>query len=140
MQRCAAHRGAERRGFLVENGRARTRTRSDVKGKQAGEKARRAEEEARKVVRRRTRDERPQSTQHRPAKIAWNTPGIYYPHRGGFPQGAARPPRWVKGSRTPEWPRRKRSVPVKSRTIGRVTLMEIAVAFNETTPSFCFCF
>jgi len=32
------------------------------------------------VVRRRTRDERPQSTQHRPAKIAWNTPGIYYPH------------------------------------------------------------
>lgn len=57
-----------------------------MKGKQAGEKARRAEEEARKVVRRRTRDERPQSTQHRPAKIAWNTPGIYYPH-GGVPAG-----------------------------------------------------
>ncbi|KAL2746733.1 hypothetical protein V1477_005103 [Vespula maculifrons] len=31
-------------------------------------------------MRRRSCDERPQSTQHRPAKIAWNTAGIYYPH------------------------------------------------------------
>lgn len=43
-----------------------------------------------KVVRRRTRDERPQSTQHRLAKIAWNTPGIYYPH--GCSATARRPP------------------------------------------------
>jgi len=48
-------------------------------------------------------------------------PGIHpeYIIHTGVP--ARRPPRWVKGSRTPErtWPWRKRSVPVKSRTIGR---------------------
>lgn len=74
-------------------------------GRENGRKRRKEGEEER----RRSRDERPQSTQHRLAKIAWNTPGIYYPLGCSCRR---RPPlgQEVAGSGT-DTARRKRSVP-----------------------------
>lgn len=85
----------EQRGDALCSLASRQEEREEDKG--AEEKGRGRE---RKRERRRSRDERPQSTQHRPAKIAWNTPGIYYPH--GCSCGRRRPPlgREVAGTGT----------------------------------------
>lgn len=104
---CFSRRGTKRFWWrMATDGWGRTRGGGEGNGRIAGgwKKWRWGREWVKKMVRRRTCDERPQSTQHRPAKIA-PLPLSEYTRNilsTRVFHAAARPPRWVKGSRTPE--------------------------------------